>query len=829
MRELKSSTPARWVCSLRGGWRVLRLTTRRRRVAFALAGLGLALGGGVCLAADPWVRPPHGIMRPDRETRLKLHQAFHAAPEAPLAPPAPAPTGSLTLFSNLTYIPSQYSQGACGDCWCWAGHGCLEILLNTQNGFASRLSVQYMNSCEFAAIGMTCCSGGWIGDLANFYSTPGYQQTVPYSNPGANWQDGGASCATPCGSITTSPCYPVQSIANYSIATFGVGQTQAVANIKALLNQNKPVTLAFWLPTANDWATFDNFWDYQSEDTTICLDYASGQTWTNGGGHEVLCVGYNDNDPANPYWILVNSWGTTPSRPNGIFHLAMTNNYNSAYYDSAGAGLYQNYYWQYLTVTYNATPFSSISASPPTAKPGTPVTITFTAWTPLAAKPTVMVNTNAATYVTNAGTNYTYAYIIQPSDANGAASLAIRGMDAGGNSGFLTNTTALIVDKAPATITVQPNSQAAAVGANVIFQVTAAGTAPLAYQWGFNGTNLPGAVSSTLTLTNVLGAQGGPYAVLVTNAYGSILSSNAVLTVLDPCIVGQPANQSVTMGAPATFTVSAMGTPPLSYQWRFNGTNLPGAVNSTLALTNALGAEAGPYAVLVTNACGSALSSNAVLTVLLDPSIVGQPANQSVTAGAPATFTVSAMGTSPLSYQWFQNGTALVDGANIRGSQTPTLTVAQVLFPNLGQYLGGREQRLWAGAQLQRDALRELSAVRVDAARQPDGYGGFRRLLHGRGDWPRPDDQSMAAGRNEPGEQGQNQRRHQRHPGGVQRAGDRDRQLLGGGDECLRQCDQLQRAAVALALGGLGLGRVRSSGHPPGFDQRRGPGRRPVP
>ena len=120
-------------------------------------------------------------------------------------------------------------------------------------------------------------------------------------------------------------------------------------------------------------------------------------------------------------------------------------------------------------------------------------------------------------------------------------------------------------------ITVQPTSLAVNAGANATFQVTATGTAPLAYQWRFNGTNLAGAVNSALTLTNLQVAQAGTYAVLVTNGGGSVLSANALLTVRDPWIVTQPQSQAVVAGAPATFTVSAGGTPPLSYQWLKEG------------------------------------------------------------------------------------------------------------------------------------------------------------------------------------------------------------------------------------------------------------------
>jgi hypothetical protein len=66
----------------------------------------------------------------------------------------------------------------------------------------------------------------------------------------------------------------------------------------------------------------------------------------------------------------------------------------------------------------------------------------------------------------------------------------------------------------------------------------------LAYQWSFNGTNLDGATKTSLTLTNVQFSQAGNYAVLVTNAFGWTLSSNAVLTVTatPPSIQTQPTN-----------------------------------------------------------------------------------------------------------------------------------------------------------------------------------------------------------------------------------------------------------------------------------------------
>jgi hypothetical protein len=84
---------------------------------------------------------------------------------------------------------------------------------------------------------------------------------------------------------------------------------------------------------------------------------------------------------------------------------------------------------------------------------------------------------------------------------------------------------------------------------------------------------------------------------------------------LSPALVTQPTNLTVVVGATAQFTVTATGTPPLSYQWRWNGTNLAGATSTALILSNVQLSQAGTYAVQVTNAAGSTNSSDAILTV----------------------------------------------------------------------------------------------------------------------------------------------------------------------------------------------------------------------
>ena len=184
--------------------------------------------------------------------------------------------------------------------------------------------------------------------------------------------------------------------------------------------------------------------------------------------------------------------------------------------------------------------------------------------------------------------------------------------------GSATSSNALLTVLAPPVIIAQPTNQSVAAGGTATFGVSANGATPLSYQWFFNGTNLlAGATNALLTLANIQLTNGGDYAVTVTNIFGSVTSSNALLSVLTPPVItAQPSNQTVSVGGAASFGVSATGSVPLSYQWYFNQTNLlAGATNALLTLANAQLTNAGSYAVTVTNLLGSVVSSNALLIV----------------------------------------------------------------------------------------------------------------------------------------------------------------------------------------------------------------------
>jgi len=174
---------------------------------------------------------------------------------------------------------------------------------------------------------------------------------------------------------------------------------------------------------------------------------------------------------------------------------------------------------------------------------------------------------------------------------------------------------------APPTIILQPQSQYREPGQSATFNVTATGTLSPDYQWlkdGVNltdGGNVSGATTPQLTLTNVYGNDAGAYSVVVSNPYGSVTSRVAMLIVIDPLITSQPAGQKREPGQSVTFSVTAIGTPPLGYQWWKDGAPLAEATSSSLTLTNLQRADAGGYAVVVSNPCGSVTSVVAFLTI----------------------------------------------------------------------------------------------------------------------------------------------------------------------------------------------------------------------
>ena len=183
--------------------------------------------------------------------------------------------------------------------------------------------------------------------------------------------------------------------------------------------------------------------------------------------------------------------------------------------------------------------------------------------------------------------------------------------------GTATSAVATLTVLVPPGITSDPTNLTVGAGGSATFNATATGSAPLRYQWYFNtNTALANATNASFAINPAQATNAGAYSVIVTNAVGAATSAVATLTVLaPPNITVQPLPQSVTLSNTATFSVTAVGTAPLAYLWRFN-TNTPvGANSNVFTIATVLSNNLGNYSVIVTNNFGAATSVFAALTL----------------------------------------------------------------------------------------------------------------------------------------------------------------------------------------------------------------------
>lgn len=225
-----------------------------------------------------------------------------------------------------------------------------------------------------------------------------------------------------------------------------------------------------------------------------------------------------------------------------------------------------------------------------------------------------------------------------------------------------------------------------AYGFGTVFLISPGGTlVSLAQLDGFQGANPAGnlvqANDNSFYGTTVNGGLGNEGAIFRLTINGP------------PQITRQPAPKSAFLGDTAMFSVASFGSLPVAYQWLKNGTNLngggtvSGANARTLTISNLTLADDADYSVVLTNAYGAVTSSLAHLSVVVSPPyIIAGPQSQTVLVGANLSLSAQAGGDGPLYFQWQMDGTNLVNGGNVSGATTPTLSLTSVTVLNAGTY-----------------------------------------------------------------------------------------------------------------------------------------------
>ncbi len=363
-----------------------------------------ALSSAASPGAGAQERPPlraHGIMQPDpvnfrrweMERKLAVQQPHAQLPQA-------RPAGELAVKGALTASPASYTliqrvpdyllrnQGDCGSCWVWASTALSEVALNSQFDIVDRLSVQYFQSNNTAT---ASCFGGSLTGFCDWYNNndqsppnPNPGILVPWSNPQGAYADGAMTwyqlqSTVPPGGVGMQPQYSglVLQHQTLPVGDSGVTQEQAIADIQAALLGNQAVGFSFFTNFgASD--GFDAFWDGQPESAPWINDYEGAVVtypYSGWGGHMVTLVGWDTTDPdsANWYWIVLNQWGVTATRPDQCFHMPMYMNYGATYtmVDNLGNSYGPYSCYGFETLTLATQPGVTSPAGPPAAPAAT--------------------------------------------------------------------------------------------------------------------------------------------------------------------------------------------------------------------------------------------------------------------------------------------------------------------------------------------------------------------------------------------------------------------------------------------------------------------------
>jgi formylglycine-generating enzyme required for sulfatase activity len=265
-----------------------------------------------------------------------------------------------------------------------------------------------------------------------------------------------------------------------------------------------------------------------------------------------------------------------------------------------------------------------------------------------------------------------------------------------GNASLSLNSAQATISCSPS-ITAQPASKTITAGSSVSFSVTASGSTPLSYQWyeGPVGTTTKPVGANSASFTTASLTDNATYWVRVSNTAGSV-DSNLVIVSVKPSISTQPASATIDAGGTSLLTVVASGSSP-SYQW-YRGavgvTTSPVGTNSASFTTPALN-DTATYWVRVSNTAGSANSDLAIISVR--PSITSQPGSPSINAGTTTTLAVTAVGSTPLTYQWYRGSVGVTTtpvGTNSSSFTTPSLTDAATYWVRVTNSVGTIDSQL---------------------------------------------------------------------------------------------------------------------------------------
>ncbi len=198
-----------------------------------------------------------------------------------------------------------------------------------------------------------------------------------------------------------------------------------------------------------------------------------------------------------------------------------------------------------------------------------------------------------------------------------------------------------------------------------------------------------------------------------TSGSGGPVEVRIVAAPVAPRISAQPKGGTVSVGSQFSMQVNAISSDPLTVQWWRDDQAIPGANSTRLSFTRLAATDSGAYHVTLSNKLGMAISTNAIVRVVVAPEIITQPNSLVLDPGQEGAFYVAAAGFGPFTYQWFK------DGVPLSSLNQPSLRMPYVLGSDVGSYsvqvvnFFGSVQSASAKLALTRPPTPEESAVRI--------------------------------------------------------------------------------------------------------------------
>jgi hypothetical protein len=281
----------------------------------------------------------------------------------------------------------------------------------------------------------------------------------------------------------------------------------------------------------------------------------------------------------------------------------------------------------------------------------------------------------------------------------------------------------VVVDAEAPTISGLPATRSVVAGYYGEVSATVYGAPPPRLQWHFNGMELPGQTNARLVFLDPTPAAAGIYTLVASNSVGV---SNAEVSVQVEPLAVFLYGRSFTAGTDNYLLAEVQSRHSVTFQWRRDGTNIPGADTRVLPFVPASPEHAGPYDVIASNLYGARTSAVAQVTVWHTspfPGSYSHPQNRAVALGGDLALAVPSAGSRPISFQWY------FEGATMSGATNSALLFTAFTTKQAGQYIAVASNAFGVATSQFRVWL-ITNAPRISFSHEVRAYAGETRVLH---------------------------------------------------------------------------------------------------